>query len=133
MSVDGRLATLLCALVDVETRQVRVTSAGHLPPLVIGENGAAFIQAPVGVPVGVDRNPTYSSTTATVPTGGTLLAYTDGLIERRGESIEVGLERLRALASSNHVPLDGLLTRVLEGLGAHADDDTAIAGIRWLK
>jgi hypothetical protein len=63
-----------------------------------------------------------------------LLAFTDGLVERRGESIDVGLGRLREHATSNHATLDELLTRVVSNLRQDgSDDDTAIAGIRWLS
>lgn len=133
VSADGQLATVLCAVVDVGERTVTVANAGHLPPLLIGEDHSEFIEAPVGVPVGVDHNPTYSSNTVVAPSGATLLAFTDGLVERRGESIEVGLERLRRAVSPNHTSLDGLLEHVLEDVGEHSADDTAIAGIRWLS
>jgi serine phosphatase RsbU (regulator of sigma subunit) len=83
--------------------------------------------------VGVDHDPSYTSTTIIAPPGATLLAFTDGLVERRGESIEVGLERLRTDVSSNHVPLDQLLTRVLGQLGEESPDDAAVAGIQWLN
>jgi serine phosphatase RsbU (regulator of sigma subunit) len=133
VKADGQLATVLCALVDVPGRTVSVTSAGHLPPLMITARGSRFVHGEVGLPVGVDRAPSYASTTITAPSGATLLAYTDGLVERRGESIDAGLGRLRARASANHGSLDELLTRVLEDLRDDAsEDDTAIAGIRWM-
>ena len=130
---DKLLATVLCAVVDVPAREVTVTSAGHLPPLMISNAGSSFVDIPAGLPVGVDRDPSYTSTILKAPPGATLLAFTDGLVERRGESIEVGLERLRAEVSSNHVPLDQLLTRVLDQLRKDASDDTAVAGIRWMN
>jgi hypothetical protein len=132
LSEDEHLATVLCALIDADTRQISLVSAGHLPPLLITPTGSEFLEAPIGVPVGVDRDPAYSATTFTAPPGATLLAFTDGLVERRGESIEDGLERLRAQVSSNHVPLEELLTRVLAELRHDAPDDAAIAGIRWM-
>jgi serine phosphatase RsbU (regulator of sigma subunit) len=133
VKADRQLATVLCALVDVSARTVSVTSAGHLPPLMITAQGSRFVQSEVGLPVGVDRAASYASTTISAPPGATLLAYTDGLVERRGESIDAGLERLRARASGNHASLDELLTRVLEDLRDDAsEDDTAIAGIRWM-
>jgi hypothetical protein len=52
-------------------------------------------------------------------------------VERRGESIDAGLERLQHAATANHSDLDGLLSRLLE-LRHDSDDDTAIAGLRWL-
>lgn len=132
VSVDGQLATVLSVLVDSGARKLSVTSAGHLPPLMLSTQGSSFVEPPVGIPVGVDRRASYSSTTVRVPPGATLLAFTDGLVERRGETIDVGLERLRSRASQNHVPLEQLLANVLEDRRDDAPDDTAIAGIRWM-
>jgi serine phosphatase RsbU (regulator of sigma subunit) len=131
---SGQLATVLCALVDPDARELTVTSAGHLPPLLISDGRGEFVKTDVGLPIGVDRNASYTSATVTVAPGATLLAFTDGLVERRGESIDVGLGRLRQHATSNHATLDELLTRVVSNLRQDgSDDDTAIAGIRWLS
>jgi serine phosphatase RsbU (regulator of sigma subunit) len=61
-----------------------------------------------------------------------VLLYTDGLVERRGESLDVGLERLRNAAAGVDGSLERLLTEVVDGLNqAGSDDDTAILGLRW--
>jgi serine phosphatase RsbU (regulator of sigma subunit) len=131
---SGQLATVLCALVDPDARELTITSAGHLPPLLISDGRGEFVNTDVGLPIGVDRNAEYTSVTVPVAPGATLLAFTDGLVERRGESIDVGLGRLREHAASNHATLDELLTRVVSNLRHDgAEDDTAIAGIRWLS
>lgn len=131
---SGQLATVLCVLVDADARELTVTNAGHLPPLLINDGRGEFVKTDVGLPIGVDRHASYTSATVTVGPGATLLAFTDGLVERRGESIDVGLGRLRDNATSNHATLDELLTRVVSNLRQDgADDDTAIAGIRWLS
>jgi serine phosphatase RsbU (regulator of sigma subunit) len=131
---SGQLATVLCVLVDADARELTVTSAGHLPPLLISDGRGEFVKTEVGLPIGVDRHASYTSSTVAVGPGATLLAFTDGLVERRGESIDVGLGRLRDHATSNHATLDELLTRVVSNLRQDgADDDTAIAGIRWLS
>jgi hypothetical protein len=131
---SGQLATVLCALIDPEARELTITSAGHLPPLLISDGRGEFVKTDVGLPIGVDRNATYRSVTISVAPGATLLAFTDGLVERRGESIDVGLGRLREHATSNHATLDELLTRVVSNLRHDGpEDDTAIAGIRWLN
>jgi serine phosphatase RsbU (regulator of sigma subunit) len=83
------------------------------------------------VPIGVNTGATYTSTAVSTPPAATLLAFTDGLVERRGESIDTGLARLQDAATANHSDLDGLLSRLLE-LRLGGDDDTAIAGLRWL-
>jgi serine phosphatase RsbU (regulator of sigma subunit) len=131
---SGQLATVLCVLVDPDARKLTLTSAGHLPPLLISNGRGEFVKTDVGLPIGVDRHASYTSTTVTVAPGATLLAFTDGLVERRGESIDVGLGRLREHAMSNHATLDELLTRVVSNLRHDGpEDDTAIAGIRWLS
>ena len=129
----GQLATILCALVDVEAHKLTVTSAGHLPPLLISNGTGTFVTSEVGVPIGVRSGARYSSTSIDTPPAATLLAFTDGLVERRGESIDAGLARLQRAAIGNHVELDELLGRVLDDLRLDGgDDDTAIAALRWL-
>jgi serine phosphatase RsbU (regulator of sigma subunit) len=128
---DGQLATVMCATIDVPGHEMKITNAGHLPLLTISGEGTKFIESQVGVPVGVDPDATYASTTYHTAPGTTLLAFTDGLVERRGESIEVGLERLRTRAASNHVVLEQLVARLLEEMREDVFDDTAIAAIRW--
>jgi serine phosphatase RsbU (regulator of sigma subunit) len=134
VKATGQIATVLCALIDADGRTLTITSAGHLPPLLISNGHSEFVKSVVGLPIGVDRHAAYSSATVDVPPGATLLAFTDGLVERRGESIDDGLGRLRQYATSNNATLDDLLTRVVSSLRHDgSDDDTAIAGIRWLK
>lgn len=131
VGADRQLATVLCVLIDVAGRQISVTNAGHLPPLLVSGEGSQFIETQVGLPVGVDRDATYASTTVSAPPGATLLAFTDGLVERRGESIEVGLTRLRSAVGSNHRGLEQLVEHVVDDMRDDATDDTAIAAIRW--
>lgn len=130
---SGQLATVLCALVDVEARKITVTSAGHLPPLMVSDGSGEFIRGEVGVPIGVRADATYVSTPVAAPPAATLLAFTDGLVERRGESIDAGLARLERAATGDDAGLDELLDRLVADLGSGGgDDDTAIAGLRWL-
>jgi serine phosphatase RsbU (regulator of sigma subunit) len=129
---DGHFATVLCGLVNVAERQVTFANAGHPNPLLIDGARAEFVATRVGPPVGVATTE-FESVVVTVPPNGTLLAYTDGLFERRGESPDAGLARLRSAATGRHSLeelLDGLL-RVLNPDGGH--DDTAILAMRWLR
>ena len=128
-----QLATVLCVLIDVPARWVSLTSAGHLPPLLLHPGGAEFLPLHVGPPIGVTPEAHYESTSVTLPVGATLLAFTDGLVERRRENLDVGLERLRSTAlmtPADH--LRGLVSGILEQVRpADARDDTAIAAIQW--
>jgi serine phosphatase RsbU (regulator of sigma subunit) len=115
---DGHFATVLLGHVDVPDHRVTAVSAGHLPPLVISDKGTEYVPVVSGAPIGVSPSARYQPVTVSVPSGATLLAYTDGLVERRGEHLDVGLERLR------HVAGGGARGRSGTGLGAGADPTT---------
>jgi hypothetical protein len=127
---DGHFATVLCGLVDVAEHRVSIANAGHPNPLLVTRDGADFVATLVGPPIGVNGG-SYVAVDAQVPPGATLIGYTDGLFERRGEHPDVGLSRLRDASRGFDAVdelLDGLLDRMAPG-GGH--DDTAILGIQW--
>ena len=130
---DAHFATILAGYVDVDRREVTVASAGHFGPLLMGRGEADYVDVETGVPIGIGTPPTYASVTFSVPPHGTLLAFTDGLIERRGESLDAGLARLvHAAAMADGAPLDSQLTGIISQLIPHgSDDDVAMLGIRW--
>ena len=125
-------ATVLCARIDVAGHHVIAASAGHLPPLVIDGDEATYVSLKVGVPIGAGEPSQYQSTSFAVPPRATLLAYTDGLIERRGEVLDAGLERLRKAATAPSQSLDDLVIRLVDELSTgDPDDDTALVAVRW--
>ena len=130
---DGHFATVLIGLVDNDRREITMANAGHLPALLLNSEQNEFVEVPVGVPLGVG-SPTYESVTIPIAPNTTLIAYTDGLVERRNEGLDTGMERLRKAASVETERVDGLLTYIVDNLFAEqiADDDTAILAIRWL-
>jgi serine phosphatase RsbU (regulator of sigma subunit) len=128
----GQLATVLVALVDIASHQLTIASAGHLPPLLVTDGHGEYVQSEIGLPVGVEDDATYASVTVTAPPAATFLAFTDGLVERRGEALDRGLARLREAAMTDHNGLSELLTRLLtEMRSGPSEDDTAIVGLRW--
>jgi len=128
---DGHMATVLVGFGEISERRVTLANAGHPTPLLLSAAGAEFIDTPVGLPLGLGAS-TYSSTTVVMPPGSTLLAFTDGLVERRGELIDVGMERLARSASSPEAPLEEVVTRVITELALPgAGDDIAILAFRW--
>jgi serine phosphatase RsbU (regulator of sigma subunit) len=120
-------------LIDLAGGQITVANAGHLPPLLLYGDEGDFVQSHIGVPVGVASGSAYAPVTVAVPANATLLAFTDGLVERRGESLDVGLERLRDIALvAGHRSLDGLLSTLVNDLiGDGSDDDAVVLGLRW--
>jgi serine phosphatase RsbU (regulator of sigma subunit) len=132
LSPHDYFATVLCALIDVDAHHLTLSSAGHMAPLVVVEGRADFADLRVGAPIGVARNGHYEETTMPVPPRAMVLAFTDGLVERRGEVIDVGLARLRRLATSSRLSLDDLLSRLAQDLTSEDHhDDTAMVGIQW--
>ena len=132
IATTGQFATVLCAVLDMETHEVTLASAGHLPPLLLRDGRGDYLEPQVGPPIGVATGVAYTPLTVSVPRQATLLAFTDGLVERRGESIDRGLARLRDAALQADGNLPDLLGRLVGELRhGHSDDDTAIVGLRW--
>jgi serine phosphatase RsbU (regulator of sigma subunit) len=125
-------ATVLCVLIDVDAHLLTLASAGHPPPLLIDGAHARFLDLDLGTPIGVPSDSDYRELTVSVPARAIVLAFTDGLVERRGEVIDAGLERLRAAAVRRRAALDDLVAGLAHELVLeHHDDDTAILGIEW--
>ncbi len=128
---DGHLSTVLIGVGDADAGVISLSNAGHLNPLLISGASAGFISTEVGLPLGVAPS-SYSVTTLRLTSGSTFVAFTDGLVERRGESIDSGLERLLRAADGPIVAVDDLLVRLLETVGPHgSDDDVAVLAFRW--
>ncbi len=83
-------ATMLCLELDPSHDHVRVVNAGHPRALLVTGEERTFLDTPVGPPVGVRSTKPYPVTRYDLPAAATLLAFTDGLVERRGESVDSG-------------------------------------------
>jgi hypothetical protein len=100
---NAEFATVLCALLDPVRATLNLANAGHPSPVLVD-----------------------------APAEGTLLAFTDGLVERRGEPLDEGLARLLALFPTGVTSLAELVSTVADTAGTTGrDDDLAILGVRW--
>ncbi len=124
--------TVIYAIVDPERGDITWANAGHLPPVV--RSGAGEVKVLEGGDglIGI-RPVTYRDLWLEAAPPTTLVLYTDGLVERRGESLDVGLDRLaRAVASGPDAPADlcqYLRERLLEP-GQDQQDDVTAAVVR---
>ena len=126
---DDNFATVICGTLDTTAGTLTAARAGHPDLLLIDGDGARARRA--ARPTGRRRRHlAYASSTHVLGDGATLLAYTDGLIERRREHLDIGLERLRAAALAD-LPVDALVPHVVDTLVADGDDDVAVLGLRW--
>src|SRR5207237_12769 len=120
------------------TAQVHWSNAGHPPPLVVGPDGATteLTTPEPDLLLGLDPAVPRTQSTFVLRPGATLLLYTDGLIERRDQPLDVGLDLLhRTLGSlaGADPSLDQLCDRLLARLlPVNAQDDVALIAVRLI-
>jgi len=125
------MATVLLAMFEPSLERLHLSSAGHPPPvLALPNHPPTLLDVPSDHPVGVPRGLRRRATTITVPPGGLLCFYTDGLVERRGTSLDAGLARLCELVVAG--PVESVCAEVMAQLvGADPpDDDVAMLAVR---
>ncbi|MCL7424802.1 PP2C family protein-serine/threonine phosphatase [Streptomyces sp. YS415] len=135
-SVDAaESSTAAAAFVDWGARSVRYSCAGHPPPALLRPDGAViFLDQATDPPLGArpDHVPRVQASTPFTE-GSVLVLYTDGLIERRDEDIDVGLGRLaESLTRHRHADFEALADALLSDLlpPTGNTDDTALVVIR---
>ena len=123
-------ATICLLTLEPESGRVRMASAGHLPPLLHTAEGQRFLE-PHGPLLGINA-PRPDDVEFVLPRGGTLVLYTDGLVERRDEDIDVGLAALARAAETVESNLDAFCRRLMVELGGAGQqaDDIAIVALR---
>ncbi|MFE1753306.1 SpoIIE family protein phosphatase [Streptomyces anandii] len=128
-------ATMVLARYKPAQRLLIWAQAGHPPPLLLHKGEPRYLERPRGVLLGATRTPVFEEAECRLEPGDRLLLYTDGLVERPGEPIEVGLERLAGAASARTTArgpdapgsLGPLLAALLPG---ERRDDVCVLDIR---
>lgn len=127
----GALATVLYAVADPALDRVHIATAGHLPPVVaLPGQPAELADIPADLMLGVDPHVQRQVTTMKIPPGALVYLYTDGLVERPGESIDVGLTRLCQVVTAE--PAHACCATVMAALvgSEPARDDIALLTFR---
>ncbi|KAB1162043.1 SpoIIE family protein phosphatase [Micromonospora sp. DT46] len=127
--LPNELATICVLLLHPPSGRVRLASAGHLPPALSLDGKVEFVQhsAPL---LGV-RAPRPPDLEFVLPAGATLVFYTDGLIERRDNTIDDGLAALAVAATRVDDDLDRFCERLLVELApSEIHDDVAVVALR---
>lgn len=125
------IATVACAVFDPPYGAMTVAVAGHPPPvLVVPGRPAELIEVEPAPPIGTGFGFQGSATTVEFPPGAVLAMYTDGLVERRGEIIDVGLDRIRHATTPG--PPELIAAQIMrEGIGNSVPfDDLALVVVR---
>ncbi|GAA4996968.1 SpoIIE family protein phosphatase [Yinghuangia aomiensis] len=129
---DIRPATCLLAIADSRSFTYTYSGAGHLPPALIHDSGRVeLLPLAAGPPLGTGIGGYTRHAAACTGHAGTLLLYTDGLVEHRDEDIDASLQRLTGLQLPGRAPIEGLADAILDALvTANAQDDVALIAAR---
>ncbi len=104
---DAKYATLFLGIYDGETRRLTYSNGGHLPPILISEDGSSQLLSCGGTVVGLFDNLSFPEATVQLRRGDVLVAYSDGVTEPENDYGEFGEERLIELVRENrHLPLE---------------------------
>jgi serine phosphatase RsbU (regulator of sigma subunit) len=126
----GEMVTAVYVTVDLDKWTLHYANAGHLPPMLVRPDGTVHLLPGGQIPLGGQLPRAYRTEAAGLVPGGTLVLYTDGLVEVRGKSLDDRLTLLQeTLAAANgHSSADAILGRVLETLlgGRAPRDDVAL-------
>jgi serine phosphatase RsbU (regulator of sigma subunit) len=128
----GAMCTALYGIWDLGEGSWEQSVAGHPPPVLRhGGTSRLLDETKPGLPLGVDDGPSYATTRVSIDRTSTLVLYTDGLVERRGESLDVSLRRLCDVVNDAGEAPDQLCDDVLGTLiSPRARDDIAIVAAR---
>ncbi len=131
---EAMAATAVVAKLDPAAGRLVYACAGHPWPVYVTADGTAeLLKGGRGVPLGCLPEPQYREAVIDLEPGATLLLYTDGLTERRGEDMDAALERLRVAVGAHALdPLPELLDHAVRESGAvEPSDDVALVVMRF--
>jgi PAS domain S-box-containing protein len=111
--------------------QLHFATAGHPPPLIRMPDGSVVeLNQASGLLLGASDDPVRNTAVVDLPPGAVLLVFSDGLVERRGEDLETGYERVVERLGRSHETIDELLDAVVGVAGRDRIDDIALLAVR---
>jgi anti-sigma regulatory factor (Ser/Thr protein kinase)/putative methionine-R-sulfoxide reductase with GAF domain len=129
----GEMATAVLALLEPSFERLYVSLAGHPAPVVAtGAGRATYLDVPIDPPLGVAPPVSRRTTVVEVPPGAVVCLYSDGLVERRGVSLDARLGRLCDAVTVR--PAEDVCTTVMVQLVGddRPTDDVALLTVRRL-
>jgi PAS domain S-box-containing protein len=123
--------TVFLAILDTDSGVLHYSNAGHMPAMLAGPAPAStsVLTDAASVPLAVRRDEPRPQASLVLPAGSTLMLFTDGLVERKHESIDIGIARAAdTLVDTMRLPLDEVPAAVVSALAPASgyDDDVAM-------
>jgi PAS domain S-box-containing protein len=124
------MVTALYGTLDANSGEFEFAVAGHLPPAICGPDSCELVSVRSDPPLGLGE--VYEPHALTLERDQTLVAFTDGLLERRSESIALSLQRLTATCTLGPRQPDALCDYLMRKMLADLpnDDDAAVVAVR---
>jgi serine phosphatase RsbU (regulator of sigma subunit) len=125
----GLIATLCLVLLDPADGELTIVNCGHMPPLLVDGDSAAFV-GEGGLMLGLTRHDPHVEKTS-LPVGGTVLLFTDGLVEDRVVNLDDNLEKLRGVTlQAADADVEAFANQVMSVFGSSEDDVAMIVARR---
>jgi hypothetical protein len=132
--LDGPLVTCCYAVLDIGARTLRWAQAGHFSPLVVAADGTStYLDERPGPPLALFEGHRYESSSIEVRQGDRVVMFTDGLVERRREHLDIGLARLARLSTSYATLAPQEFVETLASLVTDRFDDLAVVCIDFVR
>jgi serine phosphatase RsbU (regulator of sigma subunit) len=126
----GVTGTVICGQFDPETKSLNWARAGHLPPVLVRDGQPRILEPPPGVMLGADSDIAPEGATTSLQSGDTLLFFTDGLIERRDQSIDEALDALLHTARHPAANIGQYADDLINQASSDTDDDACLLAVR---
>jgi serine phosphatase RsbU (regulator of sigma subunit) len=127
----GILATLCLAVLDPASGELHIVNCGHMPSLLVDGLCAAYV-GQGGLLLGMPMHEPHAET-ASVPPGGTVLLFTDGLVDERKVFLDVNMEKLRTAAEqAGTADVEAFSNHLMSVFGPR-EDDVAMIALRRIR
>jgi serine phosphatase RsbU (regulator of sigma subunit)/anti-sigma regulatory factor (Ser/Thr protein kinase) len=124
------MTTCLCGIFDPANGKLRFANAGHPPPLIRRAGGGVErLEGALSRPLGTWAGVHHAQDEVELGVGDTLLLYTDGLVERRGETIDVGIDRLAERLAGAPAGPEEVCASIAGALEPRLGDDVALLAL----
>ena len=126
----GVMGTVICGQFDPDTKALNWARAGHLPPVLVHDGQPRVLEQPPGIMLGAESDVALGEATTSLQSGDTLLLFTDGLIERRDQSIDEALDALLQRARHPDANIGRYADHLVNQASSDTDDDACLLAVR---